>query len=177
LPLEPSPGRRSSGRPGRRLRLAHGTDRRHGARRRRMGPGPSMRRLRRAAPQPNRGRRQPVDPAAGGRQAARPAAVPYRAHREALIPFWHRVRRVPRTDLRPMPPRKRRGYDRPRHANRRGGNMDKVRRIMAVAAATALLSAFAAPASASTPGADSRLSLDANDPGYVTSYFIATGDG
>jgi hypothetical protein len=54
--------------------------------------------------------------------------------------------------------------------------MRKVRRIMAVAVATVMLSAFAASASASTPGADSRLSLDASDPGYVTSYLIATGD-
>lgn len=54
--------------------------------------------------------------------------------------------------------------------------MHKPRRIMAIAAATALLSAFAVSAAASTPGADSRLSLDASNPGYVTSYFIATGD-
>ena len=55
--------------------------------------------------------------------------------------------------------------------------MRKVNRIVAVAAATALLSAIAISASASTPGADSRLSLDASNPGYVTSYLIATSDG
>ena len=55
--------------------------------------------------------------------------------------------------------------------------MRTTHRIVAVAAATALLSAIAISASASTPGTDSRLSLDASNPGYVTSYFIATGDG
>ena len=55
--------------------------------------------------------------------------------------------------------------------------MRTTHRIVAVAAATALLSAIAISAFASTPEADRRLSLDASNPGYVTSYFIATGDG
>ena len=35
--------------------------------------------------------------------------------------------------------------------------------------------AWATTASASTPGADVRLTHDANDPGYVSSYTLATG--
>jgi hypothetical protein len=54
--------------------------------------------------------------------------------------------------------------------------MPKDHRTTAVALAAVLLATLAVSASASTPGGDSRLSHDANDPGYVTSYFIATGD-
>jgi hypothetical protein len=54
--------------------------------------------------------------------------------------------------------------------------MSKAFRTTAVALAAVLLAALAGSASASTPGGDSRLSHDAGDPGYVTSYFIATGD-
>jgi hypothetical protein len=54
--------------------------------------------------------------------------------------------------------------------------MRKASRTIAVALAAALLSALAVSASASTPGADRRLTHDASDPGYVTSYLIATGD-
>jgi hypothetical protein len=57
------------------------------------------------------------------------------------------------------------------------GRMKTRGRLGSVAAATALaLLVSVAPASASTPGVDRRLTHDANDPGYVTSYFVATGD-
>lgn len=54
--------------------------------------------------------------------------------------------------------------------------MPKALRTTAVALAAVLLVMLTVSASASTPGDDSRLSHDALDPGYVTSYFIATGD-
>ncbi len=54
--------------------------------------------------------------------------------------------------------------------------MPKVVRITVAAFAAVLVGTLGVSASASTPGADRKLSHDANDPGYVTSYFIATGD-
>ncbi|MBA3691112.1 MAG: hypothetical protein H0W82_06840, partial [Actinobacteria bacterium] len=54
--------------------------------------------------------------------------------------------------------------------------MSKASRTTAVSLAAALLATLAVSASASTPGGDARLTHDASDPGYVTSYFIATGD-
>ena len=55
--------------------------------------------------------------------------------------------------------------------------MSRRTRSTAIATAIALLIAVpASSAAASTPGVDRRLTHDANDPGYVTSYFIATGD-
>jgi hypothetical protein len=56
--------------------------------------------------------------------------------------------------------------------------MTRHTRLAALAAATALVLVVPALAAvASSPGADRKLTHDANDPGYVTSYFIATGDG
>ncbi len=49
-------------------------------------------------------------------------------------------------------------------------------RTIAVVLAAALFSTLAVTASASTPATDRRLTHDASDPGYVTSYLIATGD-
>jgi hypothetical protein len=46
--------------------------------------------------------------------------------------------------------------------------------ISALAAACATV-LFAGAVSASTPDADVRLTRDANNPGYVSSYTLATG--
>jgi hypothetical protein len=54
--------------------------------------------------------------------------------------------------------------------------MPKVVRIAVGTLVALLLGTLGVSASASTPGADRKLSHDARDPGYVTSYFIATGD-
>ena len=49
-----------------------------------------------------------------------------------------------------------------------------MRRFIVAAAAACLLVLFVGAVSASTPGADVRLTRDANNPGYVSAYTIAT---
>jgi hypothetical protein len=51
-----------------------------------------------------------------------------------------------------------------------------MKRSIVAAAAACLLMVFAGAVSASTPGGDVRLTHDANDPGYVSAYTIATGN-
>ena len=48
-------------------------------------------------------------------------------------------------------------------------------RVVLLAAAVAFAVVFAGAISASTPGADVKLTHDANDPGYVSAYTLATG--
>jgi hypothetical protein len=54
--------------------------------------------------------------------------------------------------------------------------MHRALRITVMAVAVAVVSALTTASWASSPGADRRLTNDASNPGYVTSYSIATGD-